>query len=184
MSASVRARAAAAAASAGVLVIGWQAVSAGTPAVGTPATRAPGGPAASGSQGGRTAPTAPGARDGATGTSSQRGGRAAPGGSGGQTVTLNVPVGASGTYTGSAATHRFGSVQVTVTVANGRITGLRESLTSDGDRRSDQINSASVPQLRAAILAAASGQVSTISGATYTTRAYLTSLQSALDQAR
>ncbi len=38
--------------------------------------------------------------------------------------------------------------------------------------------------IRAEVLAADSADVSTIGGATYTTEAYLTSLQSALDQAR
>ena len=39
------------------------------------------------------------------------------------------------------------------------------------------------PILRAEVLAAQSADVSMVSGATYTSRAYLTSLQSALDQA-
>lgn len=88
-----------------------------------------------------------------------------------------------GTYTGSTATHRFGSVTVTVTVSGGRISALGESVVSDGDRKSEQINNRSVPTVRSRVLSANSAAVATVSGATYTTRAYLTSLQSALDQA-
>lgn len=90
---------------------------------------------------------------------------------------------ADGTYTGEATTFRYGTVTVTVTVSGGEITAVSEKLVSDGDRHSDQINARSVPTLRSAILAADSADVSTISGATYTTEAYLSSLQSALDQA-
>lgn len=192
MSASTRAKAAAAVASASVLVIGWQASHA---VGGASPTREPGTGATTSNP--TTMPTSMPPTSGATSspaTSPAAGGRPArvPGGRpqrggapGGATipVTLDVPAGASGTWTGTEATHRYGSVTVTVTLANGRITGLDESVVSDGDHTSDEINDSSVPQLRSAILAAATGQVSTISGATYTTQAYLTSLQSALDQA-
>lgn len=88
-----------------------------------------------------------------------------------------------GTYTGSTVTHRYGSVTVTVTIQNGQIACVSENVVSDGERKSEQINARSVPTIRSAVVAADSAQVSTISGATYTTKAYLSSLQSALDQA-
>ena len=90
---------------------------------------------------------------------------------------------ADGTWTGETEVFRFGRVAVTVTVKDGSITSVTEKLVSDGDRHSDQINARALPTLKSAILAADSADVSTISGATYTTEAYLTSLQSALDQA-
>lgn len=90
---------------------------------------------------------------------------------------------ADGTYTGATATHRYGSVTVTVTISGGVITDVSEQVVSDGDRKSDSINSRSVPVMRSEVLAANSADVSTVSGATYTTRAYLSSLQPALDQA-
>ena len=88
-----------------------------------------------------------------------------------------------GTYTGTTVSHRYGSVTVTVTVTDGAITRVTENVVSDGDRKSNQINSRAVPVVRSAVVAANSANVSTVSGATYTTRAYLSSLQSALDQA-
>lgn len=194
MSSSPRAKAAAAVASAGVLVAGWQAATLGGSATPQPADAATGRSTPSGRSGASTAAPAAGASGTRVQPGSQSGTGTAPtgaipgqrgggGGGGGTSVTLRVPAGASGTFTGTPATHRFGSVAVTVTLANGRITALKESVVSDGDRKSNQINSFAVPQLRSAILAASAGQVSTVSGATYTTRAYLTSLQSALDQA-
>ena len=195
MSSSPRAKIGAAVASTGVLFLGWQVGTAnGQATVGTPTTpttnpvpttaAAPGGRPTgavptTGSSGTRRGP---GSQSGAgTGTGQTRpGGESAGGGS----VSLSVPAGASGTFTGTAASHQFGSVTVTVTLSNGAITALKESVTSDGDHHSDQINARSVPQLTSAILAVPSGgSVSTISGATYTTKAYLTSLQSALDKA-
>lgn len=164
---STRARIAAAVASAGVLAAAWNvgtatghAIVPSTTTQGTTTDTTSGGTAASGS-------TSQGASSGSTSGSTSSGGSAL----------------ADGTYTGTTATHRFGSVTVTVTVSGGRITALSENVVSDGDRKSDMINNRSVPTLRSRILAAGNADVSTISGATYTTRAYLTSLQSALDEA-
>ena len=72
---------------------------------------------------------------------------------------------------------------VTVTISGGRISALSEQIVEDGDRKSSMINSRSIPVIRDEIVAANSAQVSTVSGATYTTGAYLSSLQSALDKA-
>lgn len=88
-----------------------------------------------------------------------------------------------GTYTGDSVSYRYGSLNVSVTIAGGKITSVSESITSDGDRKSENINSRAVPTLRSEIVAANSAEVSTIGGATYTSDAYLQSLQSALDQA-
>ena len=99
------------------------------------------------------------------------------------TTTDGTGGGVSGTFTGATASHRFGSVTVTVTLSDGRITALSEEVVSDGDGHSERINAGAVPMVRASVLAADSADVATIGGATYTTGAYLTSLQSALDQA-
>lgn len=80
-------------------------------------------------------------------------------------------------------THRYGSVTVTVTISGGKITNVTSNVVSDGQGKSNQINSSAVPTIKARVIAANSASVSTVSGATYTTGAYLTSLQSALSQA-
>ena len=89
---------------------------------------------------------------------------------------------ASGTYTGSDVQTRFGDVQVQVVVANGSITDVVALALTDDENRSRQISARAAPILRTEVLAAQSSQVQMVSGATYTSEAYLTSLQAALDQ--
>jgi len=104
--------------------------------------------------------------------------------SSGTTPETPVPSGPSdGTYTGSSVSTRFGNVQVSVTIASGSISEVTALQLTDADGRSVQISNRAAPILRSEVLASQSAQVSNVSGATYTTRAYLGSLQSALDQA-
>ena len=70
-----------------------------------------------------------------------------------------------------------------MTIADGQITDVTASTTAQ-DRRSQGINTQAVPRLRTQVLTAQSAQVDTISGATLTSHSYLSSLQSALDEAR
>lgn len=88
------------------------------------------------------------------------------------------------TYTGTTVRHHYGTVTVTATVSGGKVTAITETVVSDGERKSESINARAIPTIRARVLAAGSANVSTVSGATYTTQAYLQSLQSALDQAK
>lgn len=89
-----------------------------------------------------------------------------------------------GSYTGASESTQFGNVQVKVVVSGGRITDVVAlQLTSMGGR-SVQISNYAAPILRSEVIAAQSADVSTVSGATYTTDGYLSSVQSALDQAK
>ena len=88
-----------------------------------------------------------------------------------------------GTYTGTTVTHRYGSVTVTVTISGGKITNVSAQALDGGDRRSQSIDTQAVPMMKTEVLSANSAKVSTIGGATYTTTAYITSLQSALAKA-
>jgi uncharacterized protein with FMN-binding domain len=95
-----------------------------------------------------------------------------------------VPTGpADGTYTGSSVSTRFGSVQVSVTLASGQITEVTPLQLTDADGRSVQISNRAAPIVRDEVIASQSASVSNVGGATYTTQAYLESVQSALDQA-
>ncbi|WP_166790728.1 FMN-binding protein [Cryobacterium mannosilyticum] len=95
-----------------------------------------------------------------------------------------APAAPSGTFDGSVVHTRFGPVQVSVTIANGTITEVTAlQLTNDGGR-SVMISNQAAPILRSEVLAAQSAQVQNVSGATYTTGGYLTSLQAALDAAQ
>lgn len=123
---------------------------------------------------GTSTPTASGVRSTGSGSS----GTTSSTSSGGTAATA-----ADGTYTGEAVSTRFGDVQVAVTVSGGTITDVTALQLTDHDNRSVQISNRAAPILRDEVLAAQSAAVANVSGATYTTQAYLGSLQSALDQA-
>ena len=89
---------------------------------------------------------------------------------------------ATRTATGSAFQFRFGIVQVAVTVQGGDIIDVQALQLPDGDRHSLAISRQVEPMLREAALAADSAAIDVVSGATYTSKAYAYSLQSALDQ--
>lgn len=110
-------------------------------------------------------------------------GTAAGNGSSGASSSGASSSGVDGTYTGASASTRFGDVQVQVTVSGGRITDVTALHLTDADGRSVQISNRAAPILRDEVLSAQSANVQMVSGATYTSEAYLTSLQSALDQA-
>ncbi|MGY0066255.1 FMN-binding protein [Streptomyces sp. QTS137] len=90
---------------------------------------------------------------------------------------------ANGTVTGEAADTQYGAVQVRLTVSGGRITKA-EAVRSPEGGQSDQINANAVPKLNQAAVAAQSGEIDAVSGATYTSAGYKKSLQSALDKAK
>ncbi len=91
--------------------------------------------------------------------------------------------GASGTYTGTAAETRYGPVQVRVTVSGGKLTDVQALQLTNRDGRSVAISQQAAPILRQEALQAQSATIQAVSGATYTSEGYTTSLQSALDQA-
>ena len=89
---------------------------------------------------------------------------------------------ADGSYTGTAVNEPWGTFQVQVTVSGGQVAAV--TLVSEPtDRHSSSINSYAVPQLTQEALAAQSAQIDMVSGATWTSRSYVTSLQAALDDA-
>ena len=93
------------------------------------------------------------------------------------------PALANGTITGPVVQTRFGSVQVQVTIAGGKITDVTALQLPSDRQRSAEISGIAGPMLQSEALAAQSAQIDLISGATYTSDAYAQSLQAALDQA-
>jgi uncharacterized protein with FMN-binding domain len=89
-----------------------------------------------------------------------------------------------GTIVGEAVGIRWGTVQVQVTIADGRIVDVAALQLPTGDRHSLAISERAEPVLRSAVLEVQSADISVLSGATYTSLAYAQSLQSALDQAQ
>jgi uncharacterized protein with FMN-binding domain len=112
-----------------------------------------------------------------TGTSS--------GGSGTSTGGTSSGAASAGTttVTGSAAQTRWGPVQVRLTVSGGKVTAVDVVEYPDGNGRDQEINAQALPILVEETLSAQSAKIDMVSGATYTSEGYLTSLQSALDQA-
>ncbi|WP_328559494.1 FMN-binding protein [Streptomyces coelicoflavus] len=84
--------------------------------------------------------------------------------------------------TGDAAQTQYGTVQVRVTVSDGRISDA-EALQAPRGGRSDRVTADAVPKLNRAAVAAGTADIDAVSGATYTSAGYKQSLQSALDRA-
>jgi uncharacterized protein with FMN-binding domain len=87
------------------------------------------------------------------------------------------------TVTGEAADTMYGPVQVKITVKNGKLVAVDAVEYPQNDPRDAQINAYAIPELDKEALAAGSARIDTVSGATYTSGGYVTSLQSALDKA-
>ncbi|MER5730669.1 FMN-binding protein [Streptomyces sp. NPDC002138] len=90
----------------------------------------------------------------------------------------------TGTFTGDPVDTRYGAVQVSVTLVQGKITAVRVLQAPDRGGRDRQLTSYAVPRLTQEALDAQSADIDAISGASYTSEGYARSLQSALDRAR
>ncbi|WP_426621654.1 FMN-binding protein [Microbacterium sp. As-52] len=90
---------------------------------------------------------------------------------------------ADGTYTGASSQTRYGPVQVRITVSGGQISDAQAIDYPDGNGRDRQINGTAIPRLVSETLQSQSAQIQMVSGATFTSDGYLSSLQSAIDQA-
>ncbi len=91
--------------------------------------------------------------------------------------------GGDGAYTGGAVETRWGTVQVEITVENGKITSADAVQFPNDNPRDQQINAYAVPALNAEVVKAQSASIDAVSGATVTSNGYLESLQSAIDAA-
>jgi len=84
-----------------------------------------------------------------------------------------------GTYTGSAVTMFFGTVQVQIVVAGGRIKSATGIQMPSDRAESAYISQQAGPLLESEVISAQSAKISGVSGATYTSAAYQQSLQKA-----
>jgi len=91
--------------------------------------------------------------------------------------------GTASTVTGSVASTRWGPVQVSITVTDGKITAVDVPQYPTGNGKDRQINASALPILTKETLSAQSADIDMVSGATVTSEGYVQSLQSALDQA-
>ena len=88
-----------------------------------------------------------------------------------------------GTYTGSVADAYYGNVQVSVTITGGKITDVKFLQYPYTHSTSVFINKQAMPYLKQETIQAQSSNVQLISGATFTSQAFVQSLQSALSKA-
>jgi uncharacterized protein with FMN-binding domain len=86
------------------------------------------------------------------------------------------------TATGLVEQYGYGELSVTVTARGNQITGVSVPLLRTAEPYSQQLAQQVIPMLRSQVLAAHGAQIHGVSGATYTSVAYVRSIQSALDK--
>jgi uncharacterized protein with FMN-binding domain len=166
-----------------VLLIGWQLGSqVGSPSPSTAqttggASSSTKGASGTGSTSGTSGTSGTGGTTGSGSTGSSGSGSAS---SGSSSPSSGSSTGADGTFTGESVQTRYGTVQVSVTVSGGKVSDVTALHLTDAERRSVMISNEAAPILRQEVLDAQSANVSIVSGATYTSEAYLQSAQSAL----
>ncbi len=96
------------------------------------------------------------------------------------TPTTGSPSGTR-TATGPAENYGYGTMSVAVTVRGRQIVGVSIASLATAESYSQMLAQQTIPMLKNEVLSAQSSQVSTVSGATYTSEAYLMSLQAALN---
>jgi uncharacterized protein with FMN-binding domain len=89
-----------------------------------------------------------------------------------------------GVYTGDVTDAFYGNVEVQVTISGGKITDVVFLQYPNDRNTSIEINSQAMPYLKQEAIAAQNAQVDIVSGASQTSRAFIQSLQSALDKAK
>ncbi|TYB37115.1 FMN-binding protein [Micromonospora sp. AP08] len=100
-------------------------------------------------------------------------------------TTTSAPKATTRTVTGPVVSYRYGSLQVRITLSGTRIvdaTGLGMPLDGQSGLRSDDVQ-ARYSGSSGEVVAKQSANLSTVSGATYTSTAYKQSLQAAIDKA-
>lgn len=88
----------------------------------------------------------------------------------------------NGTAVGRVENYGYGQMSVKVTIASGKIVGLKVASLTTLESYSQQLEQQVVPILKSEVLQAQGTRISALSGATYTSEAYAYSIQSALDQ--
>jgi uncharacterized protein with FMN-binding domain len=86
------------------------------------------------------------------------------------------------TYTGPVVENPYGPVQVEVAETGGKIVDVKALQLPTEHARSQEISEQVAPMLRTEALQAQSAEISVVSGATYTSESFASSLQAALRQ--
>lgn len=89
-----------------------------------------------------------------------------------------------GTYTGSTDSAFYGNVQVSAVILGGKITTVNFLQSPNENPNSIYINQQAMPYLKQEAIQSQSADVGIITGATYTSQAFIQSLTDALNQAK
>lgn len=100
-----------------------------------------------------------------------------------QAATLVATATKAKTYTGTSVSTPFGPVQVEVTVTGKKITKATAVTYPNMDRKSQMINTYAIPHLEQQAVTVQSANVDGVSGASWSTYGFKTSLQAALVKA-
>lgn len=127
----------------------------------------------------------PSADGGSTDGPSGSGGSASVGPSASPSATGSTATGStvSHSYTGAEEETPFGPVEVSISVRGGKLTGVTVLEVPDRGGYEQGIVQEVVPELTSEAISSQGKSVDAVSGATYTSNAYIQSLQSALDAA-
>jgi uncharacterized protein with FMN-binding domain len=87
------------------------------------------------------------------------------------------------TYTGPVVENPYGPVQVAVAEEGGKVVDVKALQLPTEHAQSQEISEQVAPMLRTEVLQAQNAEINVVSGATYTSESYASSLQGALRQA-
>ena len=90
----------------------------------------------------------------------------------------------TGSFLGQRVETRYGPLQVKITVTNGKITSVSAPVVPSDDARSRSISKAAIPVLITEALRVQTGTVNGVSGASYTSAGFRTSLAAAIIKAK
>lgn len=90
----------------------------------------------------------------------------------------------NGVYKGTAADAFYGTLQVKITIQNGKLTDVQFLQHPHSNAESVAVNEAAMPSLKQEALQTQNAQVDLVSGATQTSLAFRESLAAALSQAK
>lgn len=140
-----------------------------------PTTRTPVATGSSGPQSGSGSTTS------TTGSSSGAGSATTSGGA--SSTSTTAPSSGKQTVTGSLVNYGYGALSVSVTETGSKITNITIATLDDGGNfRSQSIDQQAIPLLEQQALQAQTANIQGISGATYTSQGFASSLSSALQQ--
>jgi uncharacterized protein with FMN-binding domain len=110
--------------------------------------------------------------------------RPAPAAPPSRSSSIAPPTARSRSALGPAFTTPFSYIQVRATVTDGRLTGVETVAIAGDGPHTQALNSHAEPILREEALRAGSARIDTVSGATYTSESWISSLQKAIEDAR